>query len=85
MACFQTVNPDRFISEELNESFLNPLKKAQILLIDDTVANLNLISDLLTESGFEVLSVKSGIQALKVLERVTPDLIRCGHARNGRI
>jgi two-component system, NtrC family, sensor kinase len=75
MACFQTVNPDRFISEELNESFLNPLKKAQILLIDDTVANLNLISDLLTESGFEVLSVKSGIQALKVLERVTPDLI----------
>ena len=75
MACFQRVNLDRFVSEELNESSLNSLKKAQILLIDDTVANLNLVSDLLTEAGFEVLSVKSGLQALKVLERATPDLI----------
>ncbi|HBL57883.1 MAG TPA: hybrid sensor histidine kinase/response regulator [Cyanobacteria bacterium UBA8803] len=53
----------------------NSTKKAEILLVDDTSANLKLVSDLLEESGFEVRIAKNGIQALKILERVLPDLI----------
>ncbi|MCA1992091.1 MAG: response regulator [Coleofasciculus sp. S288] len=49
--------------------------KEQILLVDDIVANLNLVSDFLLEAGFEVLTAKSGFQALKILERASPALI----------
>ena len=49
--------------------------KGEILVIDDTNANLKLISDFLVESGFEVRIAKSGFQALKLLEDVSPDLI----------
>ncbi|GAB4203455.1 MAG: hypothetical protein Fur006_57790 [Coleofasciculaceae cyanobacterium] len=69
------LNSQQHFQKKLNTSDLIKTQKQQILLVDDTVANLNLISDFLSEAGFEVLSVKSGSQALKVLERVSPDLI----------
>jgi PAS domain S-box-containing protein len=47
----------------------------QILLVDDTVANLQLVSDFLMKAGFNVLAVKSGVQALKTLAITSPDLI----------
>jgi PAS domain S-box-containing protein len=47
----------------------------QILLVDDTVANLQLVSDFLMKAGFNVLAVKSGIQALKIVTITSPDLI----------
>jgi PAS domain S-box-containing protein len=53
----------------------NSAKTQEILVIDDTSANLKLISDFLGDSGFEVRIAKNGIQALKILERVLPDLI----------
>lgn len=68
-------NIQQQFSKKLNNSDFIISQKQQILLVDDTVANLNLISDFLSEAGFEVLSVKSGSQALKVLERASPDLI----------
>jgi DNA-binding response OmpR family regulator len=50
-------------------------KKEEILVIDDTSANLKLISDFLGECGFEVRIAKNSIQALRVLEVASPDLI----------
>lgn len=47
----------------------------KILLVDDTVANLQLVSDCLIKAGFNVLAVKSGVQALKTLAITLPDLI----------
>ncbi|MEQ9487144.1 ATP-binding response regulator [Coleofasciculus sp. F4-SAH-05] len=47
----------------------------QILLVDDTVANLQLVSDCLMKAGFNVLAVKSGVQALKIVAITSPDLI----------
>lgn len=53
----------------------NSTKKAQILVVDDTIANLKLVSDFLRESQFEVRVAKSGVQALKLLDTTQPDLI----------
>jgi len=53
----------------------NSLHKEEILVVDDTNANLKLVSDFLAESGFKVRIAKSGVQALKLLERASPDLI----------
>lgn len=53
----------------------NSTNKQQILVVDDTSANLKLISDFLRESGFEVRAAKSGFQAMKILETTKPDLI----------
>jgi two-component system, NtrC family, sensor kinase len=53
----------------------NSTKKAQILVVDDTIANLKLVSDFLRESQFEVRVAKSGVQALKLLDTTQPNLI----------
>ena len=53
----------------------NSTKKQEILVVDHTSANLKLISDFLGESGFEVRIAKSGVHALKILEKASPDLI----------
>lgn len=49
-------------------------QKSQIMVIDDNVTNLN-IARLALESQYEVLLIPSGEKALKLFERVTPDLI----------
>ena len=49
--------------------------KGNILLIDDLVNNLQLLSDLLTQLGYRVRSVTSGRMALKTLRVKQPDLI----------
>ena len=53
----------------------NSTPKKQILVIDDTIVNLKLISDFFRESGFEVRATKSGSQALQILETTKPDII----------
>ena len=50
-------------------------KKARILIVDDQPTNLKVLSDLLTNYGFEVLIAKDGENALQKLQRVIPDLI----------
>lgn len=50
-------------------------KKEQILLVDDTTGNLKLVSDFLIEYGFEILVAKNGKQAIKKLEKASPNLI----------
>ena len=48
---------------------------ASVLVVDDGVDNLRLLSDLLGKHGYEVRAVTSGRQALQAVERDPPDLI----------
>lgn len=49
-------------------------QKMQIMIIDDNVTNLNIARRAL-ESRYEVLLIPSGEKALRLFERITPDLI----------
>lgn len=73
------LNHDFHLSQNLKDnvflSDLNNNKQQSILLVDDTPANLKMIGDFLTESGFEIRVAKSGLQALRILESNSPDLI----------
>lgn len=46
-----------------------------ILVVDDTIENLRLLSSMLGQHGFEVRPVSSGRQALDAAERKPPDLV----------
>jgi len=59
----------------INENSQDFYRQAKILIIDDRVENLKPISDCLQNTGYEVRIAKSGIQGLKLLEKLTPDLI----------
>ena len=50
-------------------------RSGSILVVDDTVENLRLLSSLLTDNGYEVRPVTSARQALQALDRAPPDLI----------
>ncbi|HNV69189.1 MAG TPA: response regulator [Candidatus Ozemobacteraceae bacterium] len=47
---------------------------ASILLVDDVVDNLQVLSDILMREGFRVRAVTSGAMALKTVESAVPDL-----------
>jgi diguanylate cyclase (GGDEF)-like protein len=49
--------------------------KTNILVVDDTVANLRLLHDLLTEAGYAVRPVVDGTMALSAAQLKPPDLI----------
>jgi PAS domain S-box-containing protein len=49
--------------------------KADILVIDDTPENLNLLSAMLTEQGYKVRSVTKGSTGLRGAQTTPPDLI----------
>jgi len=46
-----------------------------ILVVDDNPALLEGVKQLLETEGYQVLTALNGVEALKVLERITPDLI----------
>jgi len=48
---------------------------ASVLVVDDTIENLRLLSNLLGEKGYEVRAVTSGRQALQAAEHDPPDLV----------
>ena len=48
---------------------------ARILIVEDTPANIQAVSAILKEQGFQISVATNGLQALEVLERVRPDLI----------
>jgi sigma-B regulation protein RsbU (phosphoserine phosphatase) len=50
-------------------------KSESILIVDDTQANLRLLSQLLTGRGYRVRAVTNGARALASVEAETPDLI----------
>ncbi len=49
--------------------------KANILVVDDTQENLHLLSDTLSQEGYDVRGVISGEMALRVVGSIKPDLI----------
>lgn len=50
-------------------------QKADILIVDDTVENLQLLSSILNDHGYSVRPVPSGKLALQAIENLLPDLI----------
>lgn len=50
-------------------------KPESILIVDDTQANLRLLSQLLTRRGYRVRAVTNGARALASVEAETPDLV----------
>jgi len=48
---------------------------ASLLVVDDTLANLRLLGNMLSEEGYEVRPVSSGRQALQAVDHDPPDLI----------
>ncbi|MFA7383628.1 MAG: response regulator [Desulfurivibrionaceae bacterium] len=48
---------------------------ARILVVDDTPANVKLLSGLLTYNGYEVVTAASGAEALEKVETEQPDLV----------
>src|SRR5215212_5325709 len=49
--------------------------QANILVVDDTPANLNVLSSILTQQGYKVRPANSGELALMVTQHAPPDLI----------
>ena len=49
--------------------------QADILLVDDTPANLNVLSTILAQQGYKVRPANSGQVALMVAQHTSPDLI----------
>lgn len=55
----------------------NPLEtyEADILIVDDTLANLQLLTSILKEEGYKVRPASSGTMALQAIDKKLPDLI----------
>lgn len=49
--------------------------KADILIVDDTPANLQVLSNLLKDSGYKVRAAPNGLIALRTIESKQPDLL----------
>ena len=48
---------------------------SRILIVEDTPANIQTLSSILKEQGYQISIATNGRQALEVLERIRPDLI----------
>lgn len=70
---FQPSTNTIFSSQIDFSSNLNPNRN--ILIIDDSPTNLNLLSNFLTEGGFNVLLATNGEEAIDRAETVRPDII----------
>lgn len=51
------------------------LSQAEILIVDDTPANLDLLYRILTNEGYKVAAAPSGLVALSIAPQIKPDLI----------
>jgi DNA-binding response OmpR family regulator len=51
------------------------IKDAYILIVDDSPDSLKYLTDIIEETGAQVLVALSGQKALDVIERITPDVI----------
>ncbi|MBD2489407.1 response regulator [Aulosira sp. FACHB-615] len=54
---------------------LNLQENSLILIVDDTITNLEIISDALTNAGFSVTTARNGEKALQQIQDKLPDLI----------
>ncbi|MEL4897797.1 GGDEF domain-containing response regulator [Crocosphaera sp. Alani8] len=63
------------LDEEVPSQSVSPTSKGNILLVDDQPQNLNLLSDLLEEQGYEVRQALNGLIALEAVTLALPDVI----------
>jgi len=49
--------------------------KKKILVVDDTELNLNLIKEVLTDAGFDIVTANDGNKALQMVKEEKPDLV----------
>ena len=54
---------------------LNSEKTHNILIVDDIVDNLRILTNTLSEQGYKIRCAKNGTTALKTVIKVIPDLI----------
>jgi putative two-component system response regulator len=54
---------------------MSDVKQASILVVDDTVANLRLLQEMLSESGYDVRPCPNGAMALRAAASDPPDLV----------
>ena len=47
----------------------------RILIVDDTVKNLQILGSVLEQEGFQINIAQNGLEALEVAEKARPDLI----------
>src|SRR5512138_954213 len=59
----------------MSQAQMAPSASEEILVVDDTPANLRLLSDLLTQHGYRVRPATDGALALKSVAAKNPDLI----------
>src|SRR5438270_5855147 len=52
-----------------------PAKKSTVLVVDDDVQLLKIVTHNLEAEGYQVLVVRDGVQALQAIEREAPDLV----------
>ncbi len=52
-----------------------PYKKGTIVIVDDTLDNLRLLTQLLNEQGYKTRPIPNGERALAAIQKVPPDLI----------
>ncbi|PZU98777.1 MAG: hybrid sensor histidine kinase/response regulator [Pseudanabaena sp.] len=57
------------------EENLESKEKAVILIVDDTIYNVQLLSLMLIKQGFRVEQASNGLQALEIAEKILPDII----------
>ncbi len=50
-------------------------QKARILIVDDTPKNVQILGTILKQEGYRINVAGNGLHALKVVEKVSPDLI----------
>lgn len=62
-------------STSISPSTHEPLSRGTVMIVDDTPANLALLSDALEEQGYRVLVATDGYSALEQLRYVAPDAI----------
>lgn len=76
--CNETISKANFrgiIASFVNLEGFNPSVKGTIMIIDDLAANLDLLSQLLTEQQYRVRTMTNGTMALRSIRNNPPDLI----------
>jgi two-component system, sensor histidine kinase and response regulator len=67
-------NPNQSEQTEIFEAYQNP-QDASILIVDDTIYNIQLLSLMLTRQGYKVQRATSGLEALDKVNQQLPDII----------
>ena len=61
--------------DRIEEVDRDSLSNASILIVDDTIYNIQLLSLMLVKQGYEVEQASSGLEALEKIEQKLPDII----------